>query len=226
MTEKNITWREDNTPQSNIFDDIYYLPETGLEESKTVFLEGIDAPLIWQNKKIFRIGELGFGTGLNFLVTLKTWLETTHDDQKLHFISTEKYPLSKDDVEKAVHWSELQSVLSVFLEEYPNEKLELFGGRVTLEILFGDSLETLSQTQTKMDAWYLDGFAPSKNPDMWSDALFGEVARLSKRGAKLATFTAAGFVRRGLIDQGFQMVKRPGFGYKREMLCGTFDIVA
>ena len=222
MTEKNISWRSDNTPQSNIFDDIYYLPETGLEESKSVFIDGIGAPDIWQDKKTFHIGELGFGTGLNFLVTVKLWLETTAEDQKLHFTSTEQYPLSKEEIRRAIHWPELEPYVSAMVEVYPNDSIELFDGRISLELLIGDSCKTLSKYQRKMDAWYLDGFATSKNPDMWSDELFNEISRLSKDGTRLATFTAAGFVRRGLADRGFDMTKRPGFGHKREMLSGIF----
>jgi len=211
-----------NKVYSNEFDDIYFSPEDGLGESKAVFLDGINAPDCWQDEKTFTIAELGFGTGLNFLQTMKLWCETTAPDQTLIYYSTEKYPLRSDQIETAITWDELRPFVSELLTDYPKGR-ELMSGRVQLNILLGDSLEELRKQSFRSDAWFLDGFAPRKNPDMWSDDIFVEMARLSKRGSRVATFTAAGFVRRGLQPVGFKMEKRPGFGKKREMLSGIFN---
>lgn len=208
---------------SKEFDDIYFSTEDGIGESKTVFLDGINAPVCWKNKKTFTISELGFGSGLNFLITSKLWCQTTSPDQQLLYYSTEKYPLDKNEIEAALKWPELRPFVSEMLEEYPNNDV-MYDGRVKLKILIGDSLKQLRKQNFISDAWFLDGFAPSKNPDMWSDAIFKEIAKLSKEGTKLATFTSAGFVRRGLQSAGFKMEKRQGFGKKREMLSGVFAI--
>ncbi len=207
--------------RSKIYDDIYFSTDDGLLESKVVFLDGIGAPDCWKEKKNFTICELGFGTGLNFLNTVKLWLQTT-TNSTLHYIATEKHLLSKAEIIDVIDWPELQENLDQMLQNYPAKKASLFDGRVTLELLLGDSYAQLSQTVFKADAWYLDGFAPAKNPDMWSEKLLFEIAQHSNREAKLATFTAAGFVRRGLMDVGFQMEKRAGFGKKREMLVGRY----
>ncbi|MCC3860401.1 tRNA (5-methylaminomethyl-2-thiouridine)(34)-methyltransferase MnmD [Pseudemcibacter aquimaris] len=211
----------EKAPYSTEFDDIYFYPEDGIGESTAVFLDGVDAPEIWQGQDEFITAELGFGTGLNFLLTAKLWLETAEDDQKLIYYSTEKYPLKATEIDDAIHWPELQDVKAEMLNAYPDGG-QLFDGRIELNILLGDSLEELRKHSFKANAWYLDGFAPSKNPDMWLDDIFSEVARLSASEARLATFTAAGFVRRGLMEKGYDMSKRPGFGNKREMLSGVF----
>ena len=212
-----------NNLYSKEFDDIYFSPEDGVGESCTVFLEGIAAPEVWQTKKIYAITELGFGTGLNFLLTAKLWCETTNADQRLIYNATEKYPLDPHQIDQVIGWPALRPFLLELLKDYPDNN-ELFSGRVKLNILQGDSLEMLRQQNFKSDAWYLDGFAPGKNPDMWRDDIFTEMARLSATGSRVATFTAAGFVRRGLQSAGFHIEKRPGFGKKREMLSGTFGV--
>lgn len=217
-----IEWQNDKTPRSKIYDDIYFSSDDGLAESQTVFIDGIGAPKVWEAENQFTICELGFGTGLNFLNTVKLWLETTSEDQKLNYVATEKHALDKEDIRKIIYWEELQLVQNVFLEQYPSSTIKLFKDRVSLKLLFGDSLEMLKQEKDKVDAWYLDGFAPNRNPEMWSPELFAEIARLSNHDTVLATFTAAGFVRRGLSEAGFQMSKRAGFGRKREMLKGIY----
>lgn len=207
-------------PYSELYDDIYFSTDDGLAESKSVFLDGIDAPDVWAQKQTFVICELGFGTGLNFLNTLKMWDEIALKEQKLIYIATEKHPLSSSKIEQAIHWSIVKPYLDEMLSSYP-DSVELLNGRVSLELMIGDSAELLVQQKTKVDAWYMDGFAPKKNPDMWSDEIFKQMNRLSNSGARIATFTAAGFVRRGLQSAGFDMKKRVGYGKKREMLAGV-----
>lgn len=215
--------KNNNKLYSKKFDDIYFSPDDGLGESKAVFLDGINAPECWHDKKTFTISELGFGAGLNFLLTAKLWCETTTHDQTLIYNSTEKYPLSGEQIDDVIGWQELRPYVSELLVGYPKNN-ELFSGRIKLNILLGDSAAMLSQQNFKSNAWYLDGFAPSKNPEMWSDEIFSEMAKLSANGSRVATFTAAGYVRRGLQNAGFEMQKRSGFGKKREMLSGTFEI--
>ena len=218
-----IDWKENNVPYSAEFNDIYFLVEDGLAESKAVILDGINAPDVWTGKKEFTIFELGFGTGLNFFNCLKLWLSHSDEEQTLHYMATELHPLTGEEIEKAVQWPELSEYLKAFLVNYPSPEMTLFDGRVKFKLLKGDSGSELSKTNAIVDAWFLDGFAPSKNADMWSDKIFKEMARLSNQGSKVATFTAAGFVRRGLNDVGFTMSKRPGYGRKREMLNGVYQ---
>ena len=218
-----LEWQNGNVPRSSVFDDIYYSSDGGLSESKAVFLDGINAPEVWRGKKDFIICQLGFGTGLNFLNTLKLWLENSSRDQTLHYLATELYPLQSSAIERAIHWPALSDYKHAFLKYYPLPEFELFDERVKFKLLKGDSKEQLEKMKCSVDAWFLDGFAPRKNPDMWSSEIFNEMARLSREGTQVATFTAAGFVRRGLSGAGFKMTKRPGFGKKREMMSGEYQ---
>ncbi len=222
MGKKLITWLDNGRPLSLLYDDIYFSGEDWITESNAVFLDGVGAPEIWQGMTEFTICELGFGTGLNFLNTMARWLETTGSDQKLLYYATEKHPLSRDQIEKAICFPKLIKQRDMLLTSYPDREINFYKGRVSLKLLIGDSLEQLKKTEFKADAWYLDGFAPSKNPDMWSDPLLKSIADHSNEGAALATFTAAGRVRRELMDVGFDVSKRPGFGNKREMITANF----
>ncbi|MCP5381207.1 MAG: tRNA (5-methylaminomethyl-2-thiouridine)(34)-methyltransferase MnmD [Kordiimonadaceae bacterium] len=217
-----LEWKENNVPYSAEFNDIYFSVDDGLAESKAVFLDGINAPEVWIGKNEFTICELGFGTGLNFLNCLKLWLKHSGEDQTLHYLATELYPLAWEEIQKAVHWPELSECKEAFLVNYPSTEMTLYDGRVKFRLLKGDSATELSKTNGIVDAWFLDGFAPSKNADMWSERVFAEMARLSRQGTMVTTFTAAGFVRRGLNEVGFTMSKRPGYGRKREMLNGEY----
>jgi len=143
----------------------------------------------------------------------------------LHFTSVEKFPLSTPDMHKALlHWQTLQVIADELFAHYDTlldtGTVSLFNNRVQLQVLFGDATACLSGLDIKADAWFLDGFAPAKNPDMWQPALFTQMARLSNSGATFATFTSAGIVRRGLAAVGFTVIKKPGFGKKREMITG------
>jgi tRNA 5-methylaminomethyl-2-thiouridine biosynthesis bifunctional protein len=209
--------------RSKVFDDIYFSTDDGIGESKAVFLEGIEAPEVWKNTNKFTICELGFGTGLNFLNTVNNWIKHSDHNQMLHYIAIEKHPLDNVEIDEAVYWDELAKIKRIMLQQYPEGGC-IWDNRVILTLLIGDVSDQLMQMNEKIDAWYLDGFAPSKNPDMWTDEVFKLVAERSKPSAKLATFTAAGFVRRGLEKVGFSMYKRSGFGKKREMLAGEFNI--
>ncbi len=224
----NITWRN-GLPYANAFDDVYFSSDNGLEETGYVFIGGNHLIPRWQTLKQpdFCIIETGFGTGLNFLCAAQHWLIHAPENATLQFISTEKYPLTLADLQQALQqWPQLNEYRHALLSNYPRLLAEgycqLYHGRVQLKLCLGDALQQLSQLNTTADAWFLDGFAPAKNPDMWQDALFNEMARLSKPKASFATFTSAGAVRRGLSAAGFQVTKRPGFGKKREMLTGIY----
>ncbi len=222
-----ISWC-DGAPYSDSFGDVYFSREGGLDETDYVFLKHNQLPERWQESTAFTIAETGFGMGLNFLMTLKRWYETAPSNARLHFISVEKFPLLKSDLQKALClWPELSQYSELLLDAYPElvsgyHRLEFLQGRVTLTLMLGDAVDMYRYLEAKVDAWFLDGFAPSKNDQMWLPELFKQIARVSHIGTTFSTFTAAGAVRRGLIASGFEVSKVAGFGRKREMLCGVF----
>lgn len=226
-----IQWR-DGQPYSTAFEDVYFSSDNGLLETEYVFISGNHLAPRWHSLKqpLFRIIETGFGTGLNFLCSVQQWLKHAPADAVLEFISVEKYPLQSADLQQALQqWPQLNDYSSVLLQHYDQLIAEgycsLVNGRIQLKLRLGDALQKLAEldTATPADAWFLDGFAPSKNPEMWQDTLFTQMARLSKSGTSFATFTSAGAVRRGLAAAGFQVNKQPGFGKKREMLTGVYS---
>lgn len=236
MQNPIIEWRRLNQvgqsqPYSIIFDDVYYSSDNGLLETDYVFLQGNQLKQRWQTLSInsFTIIETGFGTGLNFLCAAQLWLQIAPQNAILHFISTEKHPLTLQDMTAALQaWPELNHLIQPFLAQYKAAVMPavnciyLFDNRVRLSLLIGDATDSLSKTTTPADAWFLDGFSPAKNPDMWQPALFAQMARLSKTDTTFATFTSAGAVKRGLQTAGFEVNKQEGFGKKREMLIGRF----
>lgn len=220
-----------HVPRSEIFDDVYFSPVDGLAESRYVYLGGNKLPDSWKGKGEFTICELGFGTGLNFLAVLQLLAMSPVDGRPkaLHYISFEKYPLTKDVIRGALsHWGALDLVLDVLLSKYPDNLTEgvydlpIMEG-VTLTLIIGDVNEALPKLDTQVDCWFLSGFKPSTNPGMWSDIVFENMARLSAVGTTFSTFTAVGYVRRGLGSVGFDVQKISGFGYKWHMLVGTYD---
>jgi tRNA 5-methylaminomethyl-2-thiouridine biosynthesis bifunctional protein len=214
---------------SQQFDDIYFSREDGLAEARHVFLGGNGLPEGWGGQHRFTILETGFGTGLNFLAAWQAFLETAPADAVLDFISIEKYPLAPAEIRAALApWrGELGPLLGQLLARYPLRVPgfhRLLLGRARLTLVFDDVNAALPQLDIPggVDAWFLDGFAPAKNPDMWGAALYREMARLSAPGARAASFTAAGLVRRGLAEAGFAVEKARGFGRKRDMTIARF----
>lgn len=226
MRQAKISW-DQGQPVSDEFGDVYFSSAGGIAETEYVFLQQNKLPELWQGKDYFVIAETGFGTGLNFLTTVMHWLKSAGPASQLHYISVEKFPLSKQDLQQALSvWPEFNDILDEFVEAYPPavagfHQRSLFGGRVTLQLLQGDVEDMLAQLSASVDVWYLDGFAPDKNPDMWSEKVFERIASLSHESSRFSTYTAAGFVRRGLQAVGFDVNKVKGFGRKREMLSGN-----
>lgn len=218
----------DGAAFSETYGDTYWSLDGGLDETRHVFLSGNDLPARWQARERFTILETGFGTGLNFLCAWRNFRETAPAGTRLHYLSVDKHPFRCEDLERLyAHWPELAPLGAALLERYPPliqgfHRLHLDGGRVTLTLLWGEAAEMLAQVEARVDAFFLDGFAPSRNPDMWSDALFAQLARLAAPGATIATYSAAGKVSRGMTAAGFAVGKKAGFGRKREMLCGRF----
>ena len=230
LTCASIDWQQD-TPVAPAFDDPYFSRDNGPAETDHVFVAGNALAQRFASlpaRAQFSIGETGFGTGLNFLRACDCFLRHAPADARLHFISTEKHPLDRHDLARALQCWPDTSAADELLTQWPAatagfHRRQFADGRISLTLLQGDSVAMLRQLHYPVDAWFLDGFAPARNPDMWQPALFAELARLSRPGTTLATFTSAGFVRRGLQDAGFVMQRVAGFGRKREMLIGNTD---
>ena len=213
----NIKWRA-NVPFSIQFDDPYYSADNGLAETQHVFLSGNGLPERFSPN--FQIAELGFGTGLNLLVALAAWRKSGVKGI-LNFTSFEAFPLKSEQMIKAHEaFPELKNLAT--------ELASLWGSTITLpdlkfNLILGDARNTLSTWPQKADAWFLDGFSPSKNPELWEPTLMANVAHHTKQGGSCATYTAAGFVRRGLQKAGFTITRAPGFGRKRHMTQGAMQ---
>jgi len=192
-----------------------------------VFLAGNGLPGRWEGRDAFVVLETGFGLGLNFLATWDAWRRDAARPRRLHFVSVESRPFRGEDLATALRpFEELAPLADELTRAWPEplagfHRLPFSSGRVILTLLLGDAHETLPQLEARADAFYLDGFAPARNPGLWSPAVVREVARLAAPGATLATWTVAGGVRAALADAGFRVEKRPGFAAKREMLVGA-----
>jgi tRNA 5-methylaminomethyl-2-thiouridine biosynthesis bifunctional protein len=227
----SLDWDEQGQPLSSQFADVYFSNENALAETRYVFLANNHLPerfaALTADQQLV-IGETGFGTGLNFLCTWQLFEQHAASGARLHFVSVEKYPLNKNDLQRALAlWPELapyaEQLLAQYVALHPGfQRLVFAGGRIVLTLLIGDALELFSQLDAQVDAWFLDGFAPAKNPDMWTPELFAELARLSHASTTLGTFTSTGYVRRRLNDAGFKMKRVPGLGKKWEVLKGCF----
>jgi tRNA 5-methylaminomethyl-2-thiouridine biosynthesis bifunctional protein len=216
------------TPYSEAYDDVYHAVEGGEAQAHYVFIAGNGLPDRWRGAARFTILETGFGFGLNFLATWRAWREDAARCGRLHYVSVEKHPFGAQDlaVLHAPHAGlaplaeELRSAWPMLVPGL--HRLEFAGGRVVLTLAFGDAPQVLPQLRLAADAVYLDGFAPAKNPEMWSPELLKAVARLAAPGATAATWSVAAIVRDGLRAAGFAAEKRRGFARKSEMLVARF----
>ena len=256
ITPANIAWQNDDAgnqvPVSGEFGDVYFSHADGLAESRHVFLAHNQLPerlANLDNKQCFTVAELGFGTGLNFLATWQLWRQLRAQQPhltsvRLHFITTEKYPIPLNDLTQILSlWAqrapELAELIEEFLANYPPliagcHRLSFIEDSITLDIWLGDagdSLASLDALDTSnildndsaikrpyVDAWFLDGFAPSCNETLWAESIFTQMQRLSRTGTTAATYSSAGIVKHGLQVHGFSIKKVKGFGRKREML--------
>lgn len=226
MTDENqraeLTWRDGTTPVSARFDDPYFSLGNGLEETRHTFLAGNGLPERFRDG--FHIAELGFGTGLNMLATLIAW-EAAATPGRLRYTSFEAFPMAPPDIARALNaFPEAEAVAAPFLAQWAEGRTRLTLGTMEVEVLLGDARETLPGWGGRADAWFLDGFAPAKNPELWSPEVLDEVARHTTPGGSFATYTAAGFVRRGLQAVGFRVERLKGHGAKRHMSVGRLDI--
>jgi tRNA 5-methylaminomethyl-2-thiouridine biosynthesis bifunctional protein len=219
-----LDWTADGAPRSRAFDDIYFSREGGLDETRAVFLEGCGLPHAWAARRRFTVAETGFGTGLNVLALLDLWRKTKPAGGRLSIFSVEAYPLAREDAERALSaWPELADLAGLLTSRWPRlapgfHRIDLPELDATLDLAIGEALWGLQAWGGAADAWFLDGFAPAKNPGMWRQEVLQAIAARSAPGARLATFTVAGSVRRGLQAAGFEVDKRPGHGAKRERL--------
>ena len=226
LTPATLAFAADGTPYSEAYGDVYHSAEGGLAQAQHVFLQGNGLPERWRARRLFTILETGFGFGLSFLATWRTWRDDPQRCARLHFVSIEKHPFTSFDL--ALLWerfSGLEKENKELQERWPMlvpgmHRIEFEGGKVVLTLFFGDIAEGLPQLSLAADAIYLDGFAPAKNPAMWEARLLRHLGRLAAPGATLATWSVAASVQGALEKSGFAVRKDKGFGTKREMLKG------
>ncbi|MFV9924695.1 MAG: tRNA (5-methylaminomethyl-2-thiouridine)(34)-methyltransferase MnmD [Francisella endosymbiont of Hyalomma scupense] len=226
MEFAKIIW-EKNTPKSASFNDFYFSTRSGIQESIYNFLVHNHLQQRFsqlQKNQYFRICEAGFGSGLNFILTMNLWHKYACKDSQLEFISFEKFPIALNDLGEILKsFDELDDYRN-FLEQYnPLEGLNIYEfDNITLKLIIDDVNNINHYSLPFIDAWFLDGFAPSKNSCMWSDNLFESISKLCHNDSSFATFTASSKVRKTLQKYGFEVKKDKGFGNKREMMYGVF----
>ncbi|WP_304616607.1 tRNA (5-methylaminomethyl-2-thiouridine)(34)-methyltransferase MnmD [Paracoccus sp. (in: a-proteobacteria)] len=209
--EPSLEWREGGVPVSTRFDDPYFSLAGGLAETRHVFLDGNDLPA--RLRPGFHVAELGFGTGLNCLALAAL------SPVPVRMTSFEAYPMSIAQMERAhAAFPELAPLADALRQGWGQARVAV--GPVDLTLVIGDARQTLPGWQDSADAWFLDGFSPARNPEMWSDEVMEQVGRHTAPGGSFATYTAAGHVRRALTLAGFEVQRRPGFGRKRHMSIG------
>lgn len=219
-----LVWNEDGLPRSRLYGDVYFSSADGLAETRAVFLSGCGMPESFAGRDQMVVGELGFGTGLNIAALLDLWRRQAPPEARLHIFSIEAHPISREDAARALAvWPELGEAAQVLLDHWPGQargfhRVDLPGFRATLDLAVMDVRQALESWDGAADAWFLDGFSPALNPAMWSEDILAAVAARSAPGARAATFTVAGAVRRGLQAAGFEIAKRPGFGRKKDRL--------
>lgn len=226
LTPAHILFNEDGTPHATAYNDVYHSASGGLEQARHVFLNGNRVLERWSGGARFSILETGFGLGINFLATWQAWRNDPQRPGTLHYFAVEKHPPTVAQLEQAhARWPELAELSTALRKIWPEplagfHRLHFDMDCIHLTLMLGDARTLLSSVQGQFDAIYLDGFAPERNPDMWSTELMADIAGLAAPKATVATYTVARNVREALIGAGFQIEKRPGFGSKRDMLSG------
>jgi len=224
MTDGNppeLEWRDGIVPVSLRFDDPYFSLENGLEETRHVFLDGNDLPSRFSPG--FHIAELGFGTGLNMLAAWQLWLASGQDGA-LRFTSFEAFPMSGADMARALGaFGAMARHAAPLIDAWRDGARRLSAPGIELHVIVGDARDTLPAWEGAADAWFLDGFSPATNPELWGGDLMGEVAAHTAPGGGFATYTAAGDVRRALSQAGFAVERVSGYGRKRHMTVGRLD---
>lgn len=210
-----LEWRDDVSPISCQFDDPYFSIENGLAETQHVFLAGNDLPARFTPG--FHIAELGFGTGLNMLAALLAWRQSGTPGP-LRFTSFEAFPMAATDMARALEaFPQARAIADPFLAAWAKGQCRFESDELIADIHLGDARHEVARWTDSADAWFLDGFSPAKNPELWQADLMAQVAAHTTPGGTAATYTAAGFVRRGLQEAGFTVTRSPGFGRKRHM---------
>lgn len=239
VANAQLSWLDTGLPYSLDFEDTYHSSEGAQAESRYLFLDGNRLTQRWHQAHAsagdfadyFSVAELGFGCGLNFLETLQRWTNTHNKPRRLHYVAFEKHPLTHADLARALaQWPDLAPYSAQLLRQYPEHSAGChrlyFGNGVTLDLHYGDALQrisTLSRSQeTTIDAWYLDGFSPALNPSLWDLEIARAMALHSKEGTTATSYSVAGSARRALIEAGFSVTKRAGFGKKRHSLSAVF----
>ncbi|MDE1992289.1 MAG: tRNA (5-methylaminomethyl-2-thiouridine)(34)-methyltransferase MnmD [Rhizobiaceae bacterium] len=225
-TRQVLEWRDGDMPYSTAFGDHFYCQTDGRLECGHVFLAGNGLPERWRDRSEFLIGELGFGTGLNFCETWRQWQQHRQPGARLHFLSFELYPMRREEIDRALsRWPEIDKERQTLVAAWPETPHDIVSltldGQTRLTVVCGPAFEGVTAAAFGFDAWYLDGFAPSRNGDMWSPELMSRLQEKTVSGGTFATYAAAGFVRRNLQAAGFAVERRKGFAGKREMLCGV-----
>ncbi|QUS55654.1 tRNA (5-methylaminomethyl-2-thiouridine)(34)-methyltransferase MnmD [Pseudovibrio brasiliensis] len=225
MTERpKLEWDDANVPYASQFGDTYYSKAGGLGETRYVFLQGNKLPERWKGAPSFTIAELGFGTGLNFLATLELLLSLPEAERtKLTYVSFELYPMDAAEIDKALsQWPELKTLKDKLLAAWNPQPgwnpITIDGVRLLLGV--GDAREMLPTLSFPVDAWFLDGFNPARNPELWGRDLMLAVGEKTAVGGTFGTYTAAGWVRRNLQTAGFDVERIKGYGTKRQMMVG------
>jgi tRNA 5-methylaminomethyl-2-thiouridine biosynthesis bifunctional protein len=226
-----LAFRDNGTPFSPLYDDIYHSAVGGLEQAHYVFLSGNALPERWHGRRTFTVLETGFGMGINFLVTWAAWRADPERCERLHFVSTEKHPFTVADLRSVYAATLSEPTIAALADTLANawpmlvpgtHRLEFDEGRVVLTLVLADAVDSLPALRLRADAFYLDGFAPARNPELWTPAIFKALARLAGEGATFATYSSAGDIKRALTQCGFEYRKVDGFGWKRAMLVGHF----
>lgn len=213
--QAKLDWHDKGVPVSRQFDDPYFSLENGLEETRHVFLGGNGLPERFKDG--FHVAELGFGTGLNLLAVWQEWQESGQEG-KLHFTSFEAFPMGADDMERGLALFPVDREKAALLVEVIRQgSTRIVADDLEANIVLGDARETLSNWEDQADAWFLDGFAPAKNPELWEEPLLQDVYNHTAPDGTAATYTAAGEIRRRLDRVGFEVERIPGFGRKRHM---------